>query len=105
MRYLLPLLLTFNFACGEESARPRTKQNKDADLVGEMSDMSDMLLDSGVEDMGCVNALDCMSDEEIQDKMLNLLRPSEHGGFDGRFEFEPQPFEFDFEDEDEEQKG
>ena len=49
--------------------------------------------------------LDCMSDEEIQEKMLNLLRPSEHGGFDGRFDFEPQPFEFDFEDEDEEQKG
>ena len=105
MRYLLPLLLTFTFACGEDSVRPRTKQNQDADLGVDMSDMSDMLLDSGVEDMGCANALDCMSDEEIQEKMLNLLRPSEHGGFDGRFDFEPQPFEFDFEDEDEEQKG
>lgn len=102
MRYLLPLILTFTFACGEESVRPRTKQNQEADLG---VDMSDMLLDSGVEDMGCANALDCMSNEEMQDKMLNLLRPSEHGGFDGRFDFEAQPFEFDFEDEDEEQKG
>ena len=105
MRYLLPLILTFNFACGEESVRPRTKQSQDADLGVDMSDMSDMLLDSGVEDMGCANALDCMSDEEIQDKMLNLLRPSDHERFKGQFEFEPEPFEFDFEDEDEEQKG
>jgi len=107
MRYLLPILFTFIFACGEDSARPRNKQDQEADLGVDMSetedmgDMGDMILD----DMGCNNALDCMSDEDIQDKLLNLLHPIDHGGFDGRFEFEPVPFEFGSEDEDEEQRN
>ncbi len=78
MRYLLTLLLTFNFVCGEESARPRTKKQS-------------VEMDT---DMGC-NALDCMSDEELQDKLLNLLLPSDHGIYRDHFKFEPKPFELD----------
>ena len=104
MRYLLTLLLTFTFACGEESSPPYTKKNQDSDLgVG-------MVMDGGVGEMVCDNTLDCMSDEGIQDKLLNLLhrREFEPEPFEFEsepFEFEPEPFEFDFEDEDEEQKG
>lgn len=101
MRYFLPLLLTFTFACGEDSARPRTKQNQDADQGIDMGDTHDMVMDNEVGDMGC-NILDCIDDES---KMINLLLPSDHGGFKGHFEFEPEPFEFNQEDEDEEKKG
>lgn len=94
MRYFLSLLFTLTFACGEDSARPRNKQDQESDLSVVMEDLKDM---------GCMNTLDCMSDEEIQDKLLNLLHRRE---FESEpFEFEPEPFEFDFEDEDEEQKG
>ena len=87
MRYLLTLLLTFTFACGEESARPRTKQDMDFDQSVEVG--------GAEEDMGC-NALDCMSDEELQDKLLNLLHLRDHGIYRDHFEFEPEPFEFDY---------
>ena len=100
MRYLLPLFFTFTFACGEDSARPRNKQDQESDLSVDMNDMSDMGMDSG---MGCNNALDCMSNEEMKDKLLNLLHPSDHEDFKGNYYFEPQPFEFNQEDED--QKG
>lgn len=105
MRYLLPLLFTFTFACGEDSARPRNKQDQEADLGVDMSEVSDMGMDNGVEDMGCNNVLDCMSDEDIQDKLLNLLHPMDHEDFKGHYEFEPQPFEFNQEEDDEDQKG
>ncbi len=93
MRYLLTLLLTFTFACGEESARPRTKQDMNLDQSMVEMDMG-MEMGGAEEDMGC-NALDCMSDEELQDKLLNLLHPRDHGIYKDHFEFEPEPFEFE----------
>ena len=84
MRYLLTLLLTFTLSCGEETARPRTK---DMD-VGMDVDME------SAEDMGC-NSIDCMSEDELRDKLLNLLHPRDHGIYRDHFEFEPEPFEFD----------
>lgn len=87
MRYLLTLLLTLNFACGEESARPRTK---------DMEENQDMEVDmeSSEGDMGC-NTIDCMREDELRDKLLNLLHPRDHGIYRDHFEFEPEPFEFD----------
>jgi|MDTA01.1.fsa_nt_gb hypothetical protein len=83
MRYLLTLLLTLNFACGEETARPRTKDTE-----------VDIEVEGAEKDMGC-NTIDCMSEDELRDKLLNLLHPKDHGIYRDHFEFEAEPFEFD----------
>jgi len=97
MRYLLPLFFTLTFACGEDSARPRNKQDQEVDLGIEMSDMG---MDIGVEDMGCHDALDCINNKELKYKILNLLHPMDHKDLKEHFEFEPLPFEFNQEEDD-----
>ena len=95
MRYLLTLLLTFNLACGEESARPRIKKETYLDQGVEVS-LDLEMIEGGSESIGCSN-LECMDDKDLRDKLLNLLHTSkDYGIFKDQFQFEPEPFEFEY---------
>ena len=93
MRYLLTLLLTFNFACGEDSVRPI---KKDSSLTSEDMGAGDMETDGVMEesDLGVdCNLLNCMSEED-REKLINMIQVKTPYQVAGGFDFHAEPFEF-----------
>ena len=99
MRYLLTLLLTFNFACGEDSVRPI---KKDSSLTSEDMGAGDMETDEDMETDGVMeesdlgvdcNLLNCMSEED-REKLINMIQVKTPYQVAGGFDFQVEPFEF-----------
>lgn len=89
MRYLLTLLLTFNFACGEDSVRPI---KKDSSLTSEDMETDGVMEES---DLGVdCNLLNCMSEED-REKLINMIQVKTPYQVAGGFDFQVEPFDYE----------